>query len=103
MAEVFLDEAQIDAVFEQVGGIGVSQGVDVSALVEAAPLDGMSEGALQTVASDRPAVVSDGVLGAVPCRGRKEPGGRAVGAPVVSQQLEGGGGQRNLAVLAALA
>ena len=103
MAEVFLDEAQVDAVFEQMGGIGVSQGVDVSALVEAGSFDGVAECALQTVASDRPAVVSDGVLGAMPCGGRKEPGGRAVGAPVVSQHLERVVGQGDFTLLASLA
>ena len=103
MAEVLLDESEIDAVLEQVSGIGVTQGVDVSALVQAAPLDGVSEGALQTVASDGSAVVGNGVLGAVASGGRKEPGGRAVGTPVVSQQLESGVGQRHLTFLLALA
>src|ERR1044071_1865516 len=103
MAEVLLDEAEIDTVFEQVGGVGVAQGVDVGALIQTAPLDGVTESALQTVASDRSAVMGDGVLDAVSGGGRKEPDGRAMRAPVVSQQLESGVGQRDLAVLAPLA
>ena len=35
MPESLLDQAQVDAVFEEVGGVGVAQGVDVSALVDA--------------------------------------------------------------------
>src|ERR1051326_5421105 len=36
MAEVLLDQAQVDTVLEQMGGIGMPQGVNVSALVQTA-------------------------------------------------------------------
>lgn len=103
VAEVLLDEAEVDAVLEQVGGIGVAQGVDVSAFVQTTPLHGVTEGALETVASDRSAVVSDGVLDTMASDGGKQPEGRMVGAPVAPQQLKSGGRQRNLTVLEALA
>lgn len=77
--------------------------MDVSSLVQTAPLHSVAEYALHAVVSDRSAVMGGGVLDPMAGGGRKQPDGTTVGAPVVSQQLESGGRQRNLAVLAALA
>ena len=40
MAEILLDETQVDAILEQMGGVTVTQGVDVSALVDPTLLHG---------------------------------------------------------------
>lgn len=47
MPEVFLDEPEIDAGFQKMGGVAVAERVDVGPLVNAAWLDGAHEGALQ--------------------------------------------------------
>jgi len=103
VAEVLLDQSQVDTILEQMGGVGVAQGVDVGALVDAALFHGVAEGTLEAVAGDRSAIVSDGVLNTMAGGGRKQPEWAFMGAPMIAQQLKGGGGKWDLAVLAALA
>ena len=64
VAEVVQDEAQADAVFAQVRGVGVSERMDVSG---------------------------------------EQPFGRAMGAPMIAEQVQGLVGQGNVAILAAFA
>lgn len=52
MAEDFLDGADVEAIFNQVGGIGVAQGVDRRRLVYAALLERSPKNLLQRVGSD---------------------------------------------------
>jgi hypothetical protein len=48
MAQILLDEAQVDTRLEQMGRPGVSQGVDARLLVDAALTQGSPEGVLHT-------------------------------------------------------
>jgi len=54
VAQVFLDQSEIDAGFEQVGGVTVAERVDVGALVDAARLDRSHERALETGSGNVP-------------------------------------------------
>ena len=103
MPESLLDQAQVEAVFEEVGGIGVAQGVDVSAFVDATLLYGSAEGGLQARSRDRAGAIRNEVLRATPNVGGKDPLRGAVGAPVLAEEFQGIHGQRDVAILSALA
>ena len=101
MTEIGLDEPQIDAGFEQVGGIGMTQGMNAGIFLDAAFLQRGFEGALDTALVHRLRGRRHGHAGA--CGGRKEPDGMAVGAPLLAQQSQRALRQRHVAVLVALA
>jgi len=103
MAEVDLDDAGIRVVFEQVSRVGMSQGVHVSALVNATELEGAAEGALEAGAGDGAGAGRDEVARPTPEVSGEQPLGRAMGAPVLSEDVEGLDGQGDVAVLAGLA
>ena len=63
--QVFLDDPQVDAGFQQVGGVGMAQSVNVRTFDDAAALQRRSERTLQTAAGDRAAVVGEAMLQAV--------------------------------------
>ena len=54
VAEVVRDQAEVDAGFEEMGGVAVAERVHVGALAHAALLDGAAEGALEARAGDGP-------------------------------------------------
>jgi hypothetical protein len=88
MSEVALDDAEIDAVFEQMGRVGVTQRMHRGLLANGTPLDGASQAGLETRARDGAPVVSQAVGEAMAGGGGKEPVARAVSLPVVPQQDE---------------
>src|SRR5262250_3074879 len=99
MTEVFLDQAQVDARFQQVGSVRMAQGVHVSALVDATVLPGTVESALHAAAGNGATVMGQTVCQAVARGSGKQPKWRAMGAPVSTQQLQSRLGQGHIAVL----
>ena len=97
-----LDETGVHAGFEQMGGVGMPQGMDGDAhFGDAGSLFGCAEGALDTGATHgggrrRTLVV-------IPPGGGKEPGGVPMGFPGGAEQREGLGGQGDVPVFGALA
>jgi hypothetical protein len=75
VAEEGLDELEGESVLEQMGGVGVAQGVDTGPLVDGAGGECPSKGSLDGVVGDGPGIDGDGVLDAVPGDGWKEPTG----------------------------
>ena len=62
MAQVVLNHTQVETGFEQVRGVGMSQRMDVSALVDAALLPGTVKGTLHTRARDGTTIVGQAML-----------------------------------------
>ena len=74
VSQVTLDEPGMHASFEQMGGVGMPQGMDGDAPVgEAGPLFGSAEGALDTGATHRGS--RRRTLGVIAPSGGQEPGG----------------------------
>ena len=101
VAEVDLNLAQVLALFEQVRGVTVAQRVDVRGLLDAAGLEGETEGALQGGAAHGFGGRAR-ALAVVPLGG-KEQRGMAVRLPLLAQEQERAVGQRDVAILIALA
>ena len=102
MAHVALDDAQVDTGFEEVGGVGVAQGVNRNAFFAHASVPlGLAKGALDAIFGHR----MDCLIKArsFSTQGWEEKTGMAVGTPVLAQQMKSGVGQRDIAVLGALA
>jgi hypothetical protein len=97
VAEVLLDEAQIDTGLEQVRGVAVAQGVDRDALSEAELPDHAPHGALHAGAGDGLGGGAGG-LGVTP-DGGEEPERIALGAPVVAQHVQRARRERDVAIL----
>ena len=102
MAHVFLDDAEVDAGLEEVGGVGVAQGMNGDAFFAdtGIPL-GAAEGALDTA-------FGHGGLSflcslPVAAQGWEEELRMAVGEPIAAEQEEGGLGERDVAIFGALA
>src|SRR3954468_2600750 len=96
-----LDDAEIDAGLEQMGGPGVTQGVHTGLLGHPGCEAGLLKGSAHTYNADR-------------CRsgmrihpgagsGGKQPDRIAMGAPLAAKQGKGARGQRNVTILEALA
>jgi len=98
-----LDEAEVDTVFQEMSGIGMSQSVHVRPLGDAALEESASEGGLEAAVGDGAGPFGDEVASPAPDGGRKEPLWGAVGAPVFAQAIEGGAGEGDVAVAASLA
>jgi len=60
--QVLLDDPQVDAGLEQMGGVGMAQSVDMGALDDAGALQRQSEGTLEAAAGDRATVMGQAVL-----------------------------------------
>jgi len=101
VAEVDLDLAEIFALFEQVGGVGMTQGVDMGLLGEGGCLQRETEGALQGAAAHGLGG-GGGFLVAVTFAG-EEQRGMAMGFPLLAQEVEGALGQWDIPVPVALA
>jgi hypothetical protein len=97
-----LDEAEVDASFEQRGGVRMSEGMDSQAgFGNPGALFGCAEGTLDAVSAHGKS--GGRTLFLIPPGGRKEPGLVAVGSPVSSKQSEGICGQGDIAVFSAFA
>jgi hypothetical protein len=102
VAEVALDDPQVDAGFEEMGGVGMAQGVDRNAFFEHPSLPlGLAKGILD-------AALSHGLgglfgIGCFVAASWKNETGMAMSEPVLAQQMEGGLGQRDVTILGTLA
>jgi len=101
VAEVDLDLAKVLALLQQMRRIRMAQGVDVRLLFDAAGLEGQPEGPLQRGAAQRPGSGAC-ALAAVPLGG-EEQCGMAMRFPLLAQEQQRAFGQRDIAVLVALA
>ena len=101
VAEVDLDLAQVLALFQQVGGVTVAQGVNVRVLFDAAGQEGQTEGALEGGAAQGFGGGGGALAGMTP--GRKEQRGMTVRFPKLAQEQERALGQRDVTILIALA
>ena len=101
VAEVDLDLAEVFALFQQVGGVGMSQRVNVRVLFDAALIEGQAEGALERGAAQGFGGGAGALAGMTP--GRKEQRGMTVRFPLLAQQPERAHGQRDVTILIALA
>jgi hypothetical protein len=101
VAEVDLDLAEVLALFEQVRGIGMPQGMDVGLLGDAAGPERETERPLQRGAAHR--LAGGGSALAAVALGREEQDRMAVRFPLLAQEPEGALGQGNVAVLIAFA
>ena len=101
VAEVDLDLAEVFATFKQVGGIGMTQGVNVGGFFNTAGQESQAEGALERGAAHGLGG-GGGALTAV-AFGRKDELGVAMGFPLFAQQLQGALGQGNVAIAVAFA
>jgi hypothetical protein len=101
MAHVSLDDPQVDSGFEQVSGIGVAEGMNGDPLFLDFSSDlGATEGALDAALSHG----QRSVLCSIPVssKGWEEESRMAVGYPIAAEEVEGRGGERDVAVLGAL-
>ena len=96
MAEVDLDLAEVLALFQQVGGVRMTQRVDVGTLGDAAGFQGEAKGALEGGAAHR--LRGGGcTLAAVALGGEEEPG-MLMGFPELTQPEQGALRQRDVTV-----
>ena len=102
MAEILLDQLELDAGFKEVGCVGMSKRMNVGALMDAALFQGPLEGFLQAVAADGSDVSLGARLGGL-AGSREEADGLVVGEPMLAEEFEGDVGQRYAAVLGTLA
>ena len=101
MAHVSLDDPEVDPGFEEMGGIGVAEGVNGDALFSDSCSDlGPTEGALDTTFGHRRGSVLCSIT--VSAQGREEEAGVAVGEPIAAEQTEGGRWERDVAIFGAL-
>jgi hypothetical protein len=101
MAHVALDDSQVDSGFEKMSGIGVAEGMNGDRLLEdSGSTLSPSEGALDTALShgQRSVLCST----AASAKSREKETRMVVGGPIASEQLEGGLGERDVAVLSPL-
>ena len=100
--QVALDEARIDARFQQMGGVGMAQAVDGHAHCgDPGSVLGFTEGPLDTRALHGGS--GRWTVGVIAPGGGKEPGGVPMGFPGATEKREGLGGQRDVAICGALA
>ncbi len=102
MPEVALDETRVHARFEQMGGVGMSQGMDSDAhFGDTGALFGFTEGALDTAPTHGSS--RGRALLVITPGGGKEPSLVMMGFPVGAQQCERLGGQGDVPIFGALA
>jgi hypothetical protein len=102
VAHIALDDVQIDAGFEQMGGVGMAQGVNRNTFFTepGTPL-GLAKGTLDTAFGHGMKGLMDARSGSA--ESREEKAGMAVGTPIMAQQMKRRLRQRDIAVLGALA
>jgi len=101
VAHVALDDAEIDAGFEEMSGVGVAQSVNRNAFFAHAGIAlGLAKGALNAAFGHGSQGLIDG--GSVSAKSWEDKPRMAVGAPVLAQQMQGGVRQRDIAILSAL-
>ena len=98
MAEIGLNESEIHAGLEQMGGVGVPKGMHMSPFVDTAVQQGSMESRLEARARDGTGARDRAVDSAATGVRGEEPAGRAVGAPVLAQEREGRLGEGDVAV-----
>jgi hypothetical protein len=102
MAHVALDDAQVDSGFEEMGGIGMTKRMDGDSLFTDCGIKlGAAKGALDTAFGH--GSLSLFSFCAASTEGREEKARMAVGEPIAAQELKSGLGQRDVAILGALA
>jgi hypothetical protein len=101
VSEVDLDLAEVLALFEQMGGVGVAQCVDVGVFLDAAGFQSEAKGALQGGAAHR--FGGRGRALSTVTFGGKDQRGMPMAFPLFAQELKGAHGQRHVTVLVALA
>jgi len=101
MAHVSLDNPQVDSGFEEVSGIGVAEGVNGDTLfVDSSSNLGPTEDPLDTAfGHGRGSVLCSS---AVSAKSGEEEVRVAVDPPIAAEQMEGGWGQRDVAILGTL-
>src|SRR3546814_8033883 len=97
VSEQSLDDADVDAVLEQVGGKAVAQGVRPDALVDIGRLSRLDDDAVELAGADR----GRGTLPREEPALRKQHALLPSGAPPVAQQQEQAFGQHGIAVASA--
>ena len=101
MAHVTLDDPQVDPGFEKMSGIRMTQGMNGDRLlVNCGGNLGPPEGALDTAFSHGQLSVFCSI--AATAKSREEEAGVTVGEPIAAEEVEGGWGERDVAVLGAL-
>jgi len=101
MAHVSLNDAQVHSGFEKMSGIGMTQGMNGdSFFVNSGSNLGAAEGALDTTFGHG----RRSLLGSITAsaQGGEEKAGVTVGGPIAAEQLEGGLGERDVAILGTL-
>ena len=101
VAEVDLNLAKVLALFEQVGGVRMSQRMDMGLLFNAAGIEGQAESPLEGGAAHR--LGGGGSAQAAVTFGGKQEGRMAVGFPLLAQEQQGALGQGDVAVAIAFA
>jgi hypothetical protein len=101
MAHVTLDDPQVHASFEKMGGIGMTQGMNRDSLfVNSGSNLGATEGALNTAFGHGQRGVFRST--AASAKSREQEAGVAVSGPIAAEQQEGRLGERDVAILGAL-
>ena len=102
MAHVSLDNAQVDAGFEEMSGIGVAEGMNGDGFfADSSSNLGAAEGALDTTFSHGRLSVFCSSAGSA--KGREEEARVTMGEPIAAEQMKGGLGERDKAILGAFA
>ena len=101
VTEINLDLAEVLPVFEQMGGVGMAQRVDMGVLLDAAGAQGQTEGALEGGAAHR--LGGGGGAQAVVAFAREQQRGMAMSFPQRAQEVERALRQRNVTIRVALA
>jgi hypothetical protein len=97
MAHVSLDDAQVDAGFEEMSGIGVAEGMNGDTLfMDSCSNLGTTESPLDTTFGHGKLSVLCSIT--VSAQGREEEARMAVGEPIAAEQIEGGWGERDVAI-----
>ena len=97
MAHVFLDDAEVDASLQEVGSVGVAQGMNGDIFFADSCLHlGPTEGPLDTTFGHRGLSLLCSFT--VSAQGREEEARMAVGEPIAAEQIEGGWGERDVAI-----
>ena len=101
MAHVSLDDSQVDSGFEKMGGVGVTEGMNGDSLFSDTSSNlGTAEGALDTAFGHGERSVFCSVPISAQCG--EEQARMVVGEPMAAEQMEGGLGERDIAILGTL-
>jgi len=101
VAQDLLDDAEIHALFQQMGSVGMAQRMDRGPLVHTGLGQGLLEGDLD--AGDRQGLLGGWLPPPAATGSREEPLRMAMGLPELSQKFKSPPGQRDVAILVPLA